>query len=146
MIRHNPQRLRSAPGRRGASLVELMFAAIVLVVGISAAALQSARAQELSRHTKDRLTATAHLRGVMSTILERDPADLLDADSDWAAGVVDVSANLVLCLPDQRTTVEYPGFAAGDTAPNLLPVVVRVDWDTGRGDAQTLELCSVVKR
>ncbi|QDU85694.1 hypothetical protein Pla163_28270 [Planctomycetes bacterium Pla163] len=143
---HHRAPRRPAAARRGTSLVELMFAAVVLVVGISAAALQSARAHELRRHTEERLTATAHLRSVMSTILERSPAELLAADSEWAAGVVDVSANLVRCLPDQRTTVEYPGYAAGDAAPNLLPVVVRVDWDSSRGDAKTLELCSVVKR
>jgi hypothetical protein len=143
---HRPQRRRAAPGRRGSGLVELMFAAVVLVVGISAAALQSARAHELNRHTQDQLTATAHLRGVLSTILESDPAELLAADSEWAPGVVGPNADLVECLPGQRTTVEYPGFSTGDAAPSMLPVVVRVEWDSGRGDARSLELSAVVKR
>jgi hypothetical protein len=123
-----------------------MFAAVVLVVGISAAALQSARAHELNRHTQEQLTATAHLRGVLSTILESDPAELLAADSEWAPGVVDEKVDLVECLPEQRTTVEYPGFTTGDAAPSVLPVLVRVEWDSGRGDTRSLELRAVVKR
>lgn len=123
-----------------------MFAAVVLVVGISAAALQSARAHELHRHTQDQLTATAHLRSVLSTILESDPAELLSADSEWRPGIVDEKANLTECLPEQRTTVEYPGFTTGDAVPSMLPVVVRVEWDSGRGDTRSLELRAVVKR
>jgi len=146
VILQRPQRRRAAPGLRGSGLVELMFSAVVLVVGVSAAALQSARAHELHRQTEERLTATAHLRTVLSTILESDPAELLAADSVWAPGVVGANADLIECLPGQRTTVEYPGFSTGDDAPNLLPVVVRVDWDTGRGNALSLQLSSVVKR
>ena len=123
-----------------------MFAAVVLVVGISAAALQSARAHELHRHTEDQLTATAHLRSVLSTILELDSAELLAKDSAWTPGVVDESADLTQYLPGQRTTVEYPGFSTGDAAPSLLPVVVRVEWDAGRDETMSLELRAVVKR
>jgi hypothetical protein len=142
----HPKRLGADPKRRGSGLVELMFAAVVLVVGISAAALQSARAHQLHRHTEAQLTATAHLRSVLSSILEQDPAELLAADSKWSPGAVDESADLDEFLPGQRTTVEYPGYAQGDAAPSLLPVVVRVEWDAGRGDVQSLELRSVVKR
>ena len=89
---------------------------------------------------------TAHLRSVLSTILELDSAELLAKDSAWTPGVVDESADLTQYLPGQRTTVEYPGFSTGDAAPSLLPVVVRVEWDAGRGETMSLELRAVVKR
>lgn len=123
-----------------------MIAAVVLVVGVSASALQSARAHALRDHTEQRLTASAHLRGVMASVLEQKPDELLAEDSIWRPGPVDVSADLVLCLPDQRTTVDYPGFATGDPAPEILPIVVRVEWERGNGDAVQMELCSAVKR
>lgn len=142
----HPKRCRAAQGRRGSALVEFMIAAVVLVVGVSASALQSARAHALRDHTEQRLTASAHLRGVMASVLEQEPEDLLAEDSVWRPGAVDVSANLVQCLPDQRTTVDYPGFATGDPAPELLPVVIRVEWERGDGDMVEMELCSAVKR
>lgn len=123
-----------------------MVAAVVLVVGVSASALQSARAHSLREHTEHRLTASAHLRGVMATLLENDPEELLAEDSVWRPGQVDVSADLIECLPEQRTTVEYPGFESGDDAPDLLPVVIRVAWDRADGNTVEMELCSVVKR
>ena len=123
-----------------------MVAAVVLVVGVSASALQSARAHALREHTESRLTASAHLRSVMATVLESEPEELLSEDSVWKPGAVDVSAALVQCLPGQRTTVEYPGFETGSDAPDLLPVVIRVEWERADGNTVEMELCSVVKR
>jgi|GEM_PF-6424642 len=123
-----------------------MVAAIVLVVGVSASALQSARAHALREHTESRLTASAHLRTVMATVLENEVDELLSEETAWRPGQVDVSANLVQCLPGQRTTIEYPGFETGDDAPDLLPVVVRVEWERANGSTVQMELCSVVKR
>jgi len=143
---HRPQRLGANRARRGSGLVELMFAAVVLVVGIAVAAVQSARAHALQRQTEEQLAATAHLRSVLARILENDPAVLLAKDSDWAPGAIDESAGLDPFLPGQRTTVAYPGFETGDAAPSLLPVVVRVEWDAGRGDVQFVELNAMVKR
>lgn len=123
-----------------------MVAAVLLTIGATAAALQSARSHALRRYSEETLAASAHLRSVLAAIREEEPADLLDEDGDFAPGALAASDTVEFVLSEQRTTVEYPGYTTGDEAPTLLPVRVVTEWNAADGSVRSLEMCTVVKR
>lgn len=139
---------RSAPHyggrarRSGFTMLELMIAIVVLLVGTLAAFATQVQSFKLIDASRDAAVAMTDLEVCLEELLA------LPADDIPVAFPPDTSIPAFegLHLEDQRIVPTYPGYTAGNPIPAPLEIVLMSSWTDRGGHPRTADLVTVKSR
>jgi hypothetical protein len=141
MIHHPGRRhSRTAAGRRGFAVLEILAAA-TLVVLLGLALYRSVVAtRDIRRSYAETRIVMTDLQEVMRHVVEMPVAQLPGPDSPFAHGrPIEGFAHL-----EQQTVVAtYPDYVPGNPVPDPLEIVLTATWQGADAHPRTLELASV---
>jgi hypothetical protein len=126
---------RGFSSESGLSLLELMFAAGVLVMGFVLVFGAVFSISEANDVTEDRATAIAQLASVMEEIRRASYSELLEYDPPAPQGLDEDATFEVKCFDGEGAPMDLP--VAADSMPGALPnpceIQVTVTWHDRRG-------------
>lgn len=128
--------------RSGFSMLELIIAIAVLLIGTLAAFGTQMRSFELIDASRDSAVAVTDLEVCMEQVLTQTAGTIPTAFPPDAP----IVAFDELHLPDQRIVPTYPGYVAGGPVPDPLEIVLNSTWSDGRGRPQSMNLITVKSR
>lgn len=135
-------RRRCRAHERGATLVEVLIAAFVLLMAVGAILETYNQFSRLGETTKDNMTALRDAQSMMERISSTAFANIEATYPNGAVdggGVTDYSAIVGgYSLTNEQITVTYP--APGS---NPLEMIVTVQWNTAQGRPMTKSLSTI---
>lgn len=132
-------------GTAGFSLVELMIAVTVILVGLLTAYSSELSSLEVVKTSRETNTATADLQACMESILVLPPAEIPDPNGPYAPGQI-IEAYRDLHLENQRMVATYPNLVTGQPVPDPLEIQLTMSWTDRQGRGRELRLFSVKTR
>jgi prepilin-type N-terminal cleavage/methylation domain-containing protein len=132
-------------GAAGFSLVELMIAVTVILVGLLTAYSSELSSLEVVKSSRETNTAMADLQACMESVLVLPPAEIPRAEGAYAPGQI-IEAYRDLHLENQRVIATYPNLIAGQPVPDPLEIVLTMTWTDRQGRDRELRISSVKTR
>ena len=123
----------------GFTLLEVLFATAVLSITLMATVSSQLAALNLMRTARDSSTAIAELSTALEEVLSR-PIDSIPVAAGFPEGTAIASYN-DRALRDERITPDYPNYAGG-AIPDVLEIVLQLDYTDWAGRAATMRLAS----
>ena len=118
--------MKFVSNNKGFTLLELLIAAYILVVGIGSMLLLSVNAMTSSRLAWDMTMATSHAEHILEDMQVRDTlTDIVH--TDWIAWAAQQQLNT---LPEEKIAVNF-----NDAAADPLDVEVTVHWQRRSKDS-----------
>ncbi|MEM7515807.1 MAG: type II secretion system protein [Planctomycetota bacterium] len=130
-------------GKRGFTLVELMFSLTILLVAVVGTAGTQVSTRRLIRTSAESRIAMTDLQAVMEEILLQ-PLDQIPTGA-FAPGQ-SIEAWDDRHLREQRIVAEYPDWVAGGDLPDPLEIRLQVTWSAFDGTNRRLSLSSLKTR
>lgn len=130
--------------RGGFTLLELMIAITVMLVGVAAAFGGQVGTQSVIRQGRETQLALTQLEVVAEAVIAQVPQDL--PESPIYAHGQPVPLPTEVPLRDLQVVCTYPDFVAGQPVPNPLDVVVTATWTDFEGRVRTLDLATAVSQ
>lgn len=128
--------------RAGYSLLELMFAVTILVIGVMGAFTTQVGSLGVITTGQETSIATMELQAAMESVLVADPVTIVDS---FPAGQP-IPAFTNRNLRDQTVVVTYPNFTGVGPIPSTLDVRLTVTWNDFEGRTRSLQLDTAVTR
>jgi type II secretory pathway pseudopilin PulG len=132
---------RSSP-RGGFTLIEVMFATGVIMAAMMAAFASQVYSVNLLKCSRETEVALSDLRSAMDEILTQSTVDLPGTSGQYTDDEP-IAKFTGLNLTDESIVVDYPGYVAGGTIPDPLPIVLTCTWSDYRGRTRSLSLASM---
>lgn len=119
-----------------------MFATGVIMAAMMAAFASQVCSVNLLKCSRETEAALADLRSAMDELLTQSTVDLPGTGGLYTddAPIAEFTG---LNLRDELIVVDYPGYAAGGSIPDPLPIVLTCTWSDFRGRPRSLSLASM---
>lgn len=138
-------RRNKTTGEAGFSLVELMIAVTVILVGLLTAYSSELSSLEVVKTSRETNTAIGDLQACMESILVLPPAEIPSAAGPYAPGQI-IEAFRDLHLESQRIIATYPNLIEGKPVPDPLEIVLTMSWTDRQGRDRNMRIASVKSR
>jgi prepilin-type N-terminal cleavage/methylation domain-containing protein len=129
----------------GFTILELMFAITVMLIGLAAAFGGQVGTRNVVRQSRETQLALTQLETVAEAIIAEVPDKLPVAGSAYAHGQ-EVALPTEVGLRDLAVICTYPGYTAGSPVPNPLQVHIEVTWTDFQGRRRDLSLDTAVSQ
>lgn len=125
----------------GFSLVEMMIAITVILVGLLSAYSSELSSLEVVETSRETNTASSDLQACMESILALPPLQIPSPSGPYAPDrPIEVFENLH--LEDQRIIATYPNYTVGGPIPDPLQITLKQTWTDRKGRAREMQLSS----
>ncbi len=136
---------RARSSRRGLTLIEIVIALAVLSIAVMSALSGQLTSMQLMVSSRETNIAMSDLQGCMEQLLLVPIDKLPIAGSDFEIGQsIDLYTDLH--LSNESIVPAYPGYVAGGTIPDPLPIVLNMNWTDPQGHPRSLNLRSMKTR
>lgn len=129
----------------GFSLVELMIAVTVILVGLLTAYSSELSSLEVVKTSRETNTASGDLQACMESMLVLPPAEIPNPAGPYAPGQI-IAAYSDLHLESQRVIATYPNLVVGQPVPDPLEIVLTMTWTDRQGRDREMRIASVKSR
>ncbi len=133
---------RASGSRSGFSLLELMFAVTILVIGVMGAFTTQLGSLGVITTGQETSKATMELQAAMESVLVVDPDDVVDIFPPGQPIPAFADRN----LRNETMVPTYPNYAGVGPIPSTLDVRLTVTWDDFEGRGRSLRLNTAVAR
>lgn len=128
--------------RSGFTILELMIAIGVMLVGLAAAFSGQISTTSLIQQSRDRQLALGYVEGVAESVATLPTGDLPE-HPDYGDGLV-VPGTDSSGLPNLEVVCTYPDWDVGKPVPNPLEVVITATWTDRSRRTSTLRVATLV--
>jgi prepilin-type N-terminal cleavage/methylation domain-containing protein len=134
----------SLRARGGFTLLELMIAISIMLIGVAAAFGGQVSTQSVIRQSRETQLALTQLETVAESVIAQVPQDLPEGQAFADGQPVDLPTET--SLRNLQVVCTYPDFVAGQPVPNPLEVVITATWTDFEGRARNLALATAVSQ
>lgn len=134
----------SRRSRGGFTLLELMIAITVMLIGVAAAFGGQVGTQSVIRQSRETQLALTQLEAVGEAVIAQVPQQLPESP-DYGDGLV-IDLPTEVPLRNLQLVCTYPDFVAGQEVPNPLEVLIAATWTDFEGRQRVLTLATAVSQ